>query len=277
MKFILGTKNGMTQVFRADGVVVPVTRVSAGPCVVTQVKKKKKDNIDSVQIGFFEQKKFRLNKAQQGHLKDLSPVKILREFRNGIEHELKRGDKFTVKVFEPGDKIEVTGWSKGKGFQGVVKRHNFGGSPASHGHKDQLRMPGSIGATDAGRVFKGTRMAGRMGNDQVTIKNLEIVEVHVEENEILVKGAVPGAKGGLLIISSQDGEIKIESDEKEVVETEAKIEEVKEEVPAKESKEETPVESVVEEKIEEPKEEKPDEIKKEEKVEDVKDNEVKQN
>ncbi len=211
MKFILGTKDRMTQVFRGDGAVVPVTRVKAGPCVVTQIRKENKGGVEAVQVGFSEQKKFRLNKAQQGHLKDLPSVKILRDFKASSEHDLKRGDKFTVKVFEPGDVVKVTGWAKGRGFQGVVKRHNFKGGPASHGHKDNLRMPGSIGAGGVQRVFKGMRMAGRMGNNQVSVKNLEIVEVHPEENELLIKGAVPGAKGGLLIISSQLGEIKIEA------------------------------------------------------------------
>jgi large subunit ribosomal protein L3 len=210
MKFILGKKLSMTQVFREDGTVVPVTRVSAGPCVVTQVKTKEKDGVGAVQLGFGKQALFRLHKAKQGHLKDLSPVRFLREIRtDGEEQGLKRGDEFTVKIFEPGDKVQVIGKSKGKGFQGVVKRHGFSGSPASHGHKDQLRMPGSIGATDPARVFKGTRMAGHMGDNQVTVKNLEIVEVHPEQNELLIKGAIPGARGGLLIISSADGMIEI--------------------------------------------------------------------
>lgn len=214
MKFILGTKNEMAQVFRADGTVVPVTRVKAGPCVVTQVKKQEKDGVDFVQVGFGDQKKFRLNKAEQGHLKDLPMVRILKEFRNGKDSELKRGDKFTVKVFESGDKVEVIGWSKGKGFQGVVKRHRFRGGPASHGHKDNLRMPGSIGAGGVQRVFKGMRMAGHMGDAQITVKNLEIIEVHPEENELLIKGAVPGARGSLLIISSVGGKIVVEANEK---------------------------------------------------------------
>lgn len=215
MKFILGTKNGMTQLFRADGTVVPVTRVQAGPCVITQVKTDKKHSVNSIQVGFGEQKKFRLNKAKQGHLKDLPTVRLLKEFRNDEEHALKRGDKFTVSIFETGEKVKVTGWSKGKGFQGVVKRHGFHGSPASHGHKDQLRMPGSIGAGGVQRVFKNVRMAGHMGDAQVTVKNLEIVEVYPEQNTIYIKGAVPGAKGGLLLISTPDGEIKLENNEQQ--------------------------------------------------------------
>ena len=177
---------------------------------MTQIKKQAKDGVDSVQVGFSEQKKFRLNKAEQGHLKDLPMVKILKEFKDGKDSALKRGDKFTVKVFTIGDKVEVTGWSKGKGFQGVVKRHRFRGGPASHGHKDNLRMPGSIGAGGVQRVFKGMRMAGHMGDAQITVKNLEIVEVRPEENELLIKGAVPGAKGSLLIISNIDGKIVVD-------------------------------------------------------------------
>ncbi len=255
MKFILGTKNGMTQLFRKDGTVVPVTRVNAGPCVVTQIKTDKKDNVSSIQVGFGDQKKFRLNKAQQGHLKDLPSLRILKEFRNNNEADLKRGDKFTVSIFEPGEKVKVTGWSKGRGFQGVVKRHGFSGSLATHGHKDQLRMPGSIGATDAARVFKGTRMAGHMGDAQVTVKNLEIVEISPEENVLYIKGAVPGAKGGLLLISTPEGEIKLETEKPEESKEEVKTEEPKEEKPEakEEKKEEAPVEEV---KQEEPKEEK---------------------
>jgi large subunit ribosomal protein L3 len=215
MKAILGKKIGMTQVFRPDGTVVPVTRVQAGPCVVTQVKTKDKDGVQSVQVGFGEQKKFRIKKPQQGHLRDLPTVRLMREIKVDDNHELKRGDTFSVKTFAPGDIVQVVGWAKGRGFQGVVKRHGFHGSPASHGHKDQLRMPGSIGATDAARVFKGKRMAGHMGTGRVTVKNLEIIEVHAEENELLIKGAVPGARGGLLFVSSDEGKIEVE----EVVET----------------------------------------------------------
>lgn len=235
MKFILGTKNGMSQVFRTDGTVVPVTRVQAGPCVVTQVKQAAKDRVDAVQIGFSEQKKFRVNKAQQGHLKDLPTVKIMKDFRVGTENTLKRGDTFTVKTFTVGDKIQVTGWSKGKGFQGVVKRHGFRGGPASHGHKDNLRMPGSIGAGGVQRVFKGMRMGGHMGDVQVSIKNLEIIEVLPDTNELLIKGAVPGAKGSLLIITSDNGDITVDV---------VKTEEVK---PAAET---TPAEVVAEVKAE---------------------------
>ncbi len=217
MKFIIGKKIGMTQVFRADGTVVPVTRIQAGPCVVTQVKP------DAVQVGFGSQKLFRLNKSEKGHLKGISAhndpqatVRFLKDFR-GESQNLKRGDQFTVSIFTPGEKIQVTGTSKGRGFQGVVKRHGFAGGPASHGHKDNLRMPGSIGAGGVQRVFKNMRMGGHMGSDQVTVKNLEVVEVHPESHELLIKGAVPGARNGLLYISTNDGSITIQEMQEPVV------------------------------------------------------------
>ncbi len=265
----------MTQIFRDNGIVVPVTRVSAGPCVVTQVKTKEHDGVNGLQVGFGSQKVFRLSKSVQGHVKDLSvgegTLRHLREVNLGeSKNNLKRGDVFTVSIFEPGEKVKVTGKSKGRGFQGVVKRHGFHGSPASHGHKDQLRMPGSIGATGPARVFKGTRMAGQMGDTQVTVLNLEIVEIDKEKNELLIKGAVPGARNGMLLIATLDGEITAqvedvveEPKEETKVETteEPKTEEIKEEVKAEETKEE---------KIEEPKaeeaskaEKKPEETKEE--------------
>lgn len=209
MKFILGTKIGMTQVFRNDGSVVPVTRVQAGPCVVTQIKNGDTNGVQAVQIGFGTQKLFRVNKAQQGHLKDLPTVRVMRDFRVPGSDNLKRGDMFDVTTFVPGDRIQVTGTSKGRGFQGVVKRHGFAGGPASHGHKDNLRMPGSIGAGGVQRVFKGMRMGGHMGDAQITIQNLEVVEVHLDTNELFIKGAVPGARGGLLLISTENGVITV--------------------------------------------------------------------
>jgi large subunit ribosomal protein L3 len=225
MKFILGKKLGMTQVFRDNGAVVPVTRVQAGPCVVTQVKSIEKDRVRSVQIGYGDQKKFRLSKSRQGHLGDLKTVRFLRDNRIEEGHSLKRGDTFRVNIFSEGEKVQVTGRSKGKGFQGVVKRHGFHGSPASHGHKDQLRMPGSIGATGPARVFKGTRMGGHMGDQQVTVKNLEILKIDVDNNELFIKGALPGARNGLLMVATNEG--KIEVDVSEFVE-ERKEEGVKE-------------------------------------------------
>ncbi len=210
MKFILGKKIGMTQVFLPSGMVVPVTKVQAGPCQITEVRVDSKNGTKAVQIGFGEAKEVRLAQPQVGHLKDLSKVRNLRDFKIETNSEVKRGDTITVETFTTGDKVLVVGESKGKGFAGVVKRHHFRGGPASHGHKDNLRMPGSIGAGGVQRVFKGMRMGGRMGGDRVTIKNLEIVEVHPETNELFIKGAVPGGRNALLLISA-DGELKIQT------------------------------------------------------------------
>ena len=199
MKFILGKKIEMTQVFRDDGTVVPVTLIQAGPCVVTQIRTDKKDGYNAVQIGYGLKRS--LNKPLSGHLKDLDNFRYMREFRVA-ESEHKRGDKIDVSIFESGDKVDVTGVSKGQGFQGVVKRHGFAGSPASHGHKDQLRMPGSIGATGPAHVFKGTKMAGQMGNTQVTVKNLEIEKIDPKNNVLAIKGAIPGARNSLVMIKT---------------------------------------------------------------------------
>lgn len=199
----------MTQVFLENGLVVPVTKVQAGPCQVVAVHDDQHEDTKSVQIGFDETKETRLSKPELGHLKDLDKVKNLRSFRVEKNADLKRGDMITVDTFTVGDKIAVVGESKGKGFAGVVKRHHFRGGPASHGHKDNLRMPGSIGAGGVQRVFKGMRMGGHMGTDRVTIKNLEIVQVHPETNELYIKGAVPGARNGLLQISGV-GQLKLQ-------------------------------------------------------------------
>ena len=201
----------MTQVFRADGTVVPVTRVEAGPCVVTQVRTADHDGVEAIEVGYGTRRPWRVKKPQQGHLQGLTMSRWLRSIRLHGEHGLKRGDVFTVKIFVPGEKVQVTGTGKGKGFQGVVKRHHFHGSPASHGHKDQLRMPGSIGAGGVQRTFKNLRMAGHMGDERVTIKNLEVMGVDEAKQELLLKGAVPGARGALLIISTPDGKIEIEA------------------------------------------------------------------
>lgn len=203
MKFILGTKLHMTQKFREDGSVVPMTAISAGPVTVTQVKGDK-DGYSAVQVGYGHKKT--LSKSVTGHLKNLTNFRWLKEFR--LSEPVERGQQIDVSTFNVGDVIEVTGWSKGKGFQGVVKRHGFHGSPKTHGHKDQLRMPGSIGAGEPQHVFKGKRMAGRMGNDQVTLKKLEVMEVDTENNILYVKGAIPGARNGLVMISGE-GELKI--------------------------------------------------------------------
>ena len=207
MKFILGRKQNMTQIFAADGKAVAVTIIKAGPCYVTQIKNDKADGYRAIQIGFDKTKKERLTKPEQGHLKKVKQdLRTLREFRSekfdpeSDAMSWKIGDELKVDIFEQGDKIQVTSISKGKGFQGVVKRHGFSGAPASHGHKDQERMPGSIGATDAGRVFKGKKMGGHMGNEQVTIKNLIITKVDSVKGELYIRGAVPGARNSLVKI-----------------------------------------------------------------------------
>lgn len=182
--------------------MVPVTIVKAGPCFVTQVKKDTGTGRVGIQIGFESVEAKHLNKPQLGHLKDLPSLKFLKEFSLSLGEEVKvnRGDEITVESFKLGDIVEVIGTSKGKGFQGVVKRHHFAGGPATHGHKDNLRMPGDIGAGGVQRVFKDQRMAGRMGGDRVTIKNLEIAAIDVEKDILKIKGALPGGRNGLLAI-----------------------------------------------------------------------------
>jgi len=199
MKFILAKKLEMSQVFLPNGTVIPVTLVQAGPCVVAQVKTEEKDGYQAVQLGFLNAK--RLSKPMTGHQKELPKSRILQEFRLDQPTELKRGDMIEASTFAVGDTIEVAGTSKGKGFQGVVKRHHFHGHPSTHGHKDQLRMPGSIGAGGVQRVFKGVRMAGRMGGETVTVKNLNVVEVR-DGGILAIKGAVPGARNAILSIQT---------------------------------------------------------------------------
>ena len=199
---LLGRKIGMTQVFSPAGEAIPVTVIELGPCVVTQVRDKDRDGYEAVQVGFGDVKPKSLTKPEQGHLAKAGRlVRYLRDFGadNIDEHEV--GQVLTVEIFEPGQIIDVTGTSKGRGFQGVVKRHGFRGGPKTHGQSDRWRAPGSIGAgTDPGRVWKGTRMAGRMGNRRVTVQNLQVVEVLADKHILLVKGSVPGAKNGLLMV-----------------------------------------------------------------------------
>ncbi len=201
MKFILGTKENMTEYFSEDGVVFPVTIVSAGPVVVSRVFTKDKDGYDSVQVGFGTQKESRVTKSRAGAMKGAF-YKHLKEFRikNGEKVDLKEGDSVDVSVFEPGDKIVVSSVSKGKGFQGVVKRHGFSGGPRTHGQKHSEREPGSIGGGLRTHVPKGMRMAGRMGSDRITQKNLKVVFVDKENNIMLVKGAISGRRGTLVEI-----------------------------------------------------------------------------
>ncbi len=200
MKFIIAKKIEMSQRFKENGTVVPVTLLAAAPCVVTQVRTKEVDGYDALQVGTIEEEK--PNLPMKGHTKAVGKAfKEVMEFRLDAPSDLKVGDVIDAATFVSGEFVDVTGVSKGKGFQGVVKRHHFRGGPASHGHKDNLRMPGSIGSGGMQRVFKGLRMGGRMGGEQVTVKNLEIVEADAVKGIIAVKGAVPGAFGAVLSLT----------------------------------------------------------------------------
>lgn len=217
MKGILGKKVGMTQIFDDQGRVIPVTVIQAGPCFVTQVRTLERDGYRAFQLGFEEVKAGRLSGGQKGHLgllkgsekhprrkvlaEAVPPMRYLREFRLKDESPWHEGQKITVSIFEVGERVDVIGTSKGRGTAGVVKRHGFGGGPKTHGQSDRQRAPGSISATTTpGHVFKGTRMAGRMGNARVTAENLLIVAVDPERNLLAVRGSVPGARNGLVMI-----------------------------------------------------------------------------
>ncbi len=199
---IIGKKIGMTQVFRPDGQVVPVTLLKAGPCVVVQRKTPARDGYDAVQLALVEKSR-KPNKPAAGHLKKAGlegGVRFLREFRLKGGADLKPGDRVLVDQFKPNEKVDVTGISKGRGFAGVVRRHGFGGGDATHGSMFH-RAPGSIGASSyPSRVFPGTRMGGQMGNAQVTVRNLEVIDVDPEDHVLMVKGAVPGPNGGYVIV-----------------------------------------------------------------------------
>jgi large subunit ribosomal protein L3 len=231
LKGIIGKKVGMTQVFSEDGAAIPVTVILAGPCWITQVKTEGKDGYPAVQLGFEEigadiedeaardrKVERRMSKPQRGHLgllepsakhperkrfeNPVPPLRYLREFRVSDVDGFEEGQKITVDVFKEGERVDVVGTSKGKGFAGTVKRHHFNRQPKTHGQSDRERAPGSIGATSTpGRVFKGTRMAGRMGGNRVTSQNLEVVVIDADRNLLAVRGSVPGAKGGLVTVS----------------------------------------------------------------------------
>ena len=200
---IIGKKIGMTQLFQENGETVAVTAIQAGPSVVTQIKSRDRDGYDAIQVGFVENKvkQSQLSSPEKGHLRGLENVRYLREFRTDDVSSVKQGDKIDVSFLKQGDLVNATGLSKGRGFAGVVKRHHFAGGPKTHGQTDRHRSPGSIGATTfPGRVLKGQRMAGHMGNRRVTARNLEVIKADPERNLLLVKGAVPGANGELLVI-----------------------------------------------------------------------------
>ncbi|MEQ8625807.1 MAG: 50S ribosomal protein L3 [Vicingaceae bacterium] len=204
MPGLLGKKIGMTSVFSAEGKNIPCTVVEAGPCVVTQVKTEESDGYNAIQIGYGEKKEKNTSAAMMGHFKKSksAPKRKLIEVHGLDEHKV--GDEVKVDIFSEGEWVDVTGISKGKGFQGVVKRHGFAGvGDATHGQHNRLRAPGSIGAgSDPSRVFKGTRMAGQMGNVKSTVLNLRILKVFPEKNIIVVKGSVPGAKGSMVFINN---------------------------------------------------------------------------
>ncbi|MCS7011312.1 MAG: 50S ribosomal protein L3 [Anaerolineales bacterium] len=202
LKGLIGKKIGMTQIFDENGIALPITLIEAGPCYVTQIRLPQKDGYAAVQLGFEEVSPKRLTGGELGHLKSkgLPPLRFLREFR--IKNaDYKVGDKITVDIFSVGERVDVIGTSKGKGFAGVVKRHHFRGQPKTHGASDRVRAPGSSSSTTTpGRVYKGTRRAGHMGHERVTAQGLKVVLVDPERNLIGVRGAVPGPRGGLVMI-----------------------------------------------------------------------------
>ncbi|MDE6417714.1 MAG: 50S ribosomal protein L3 [Duncaniella sp.] len=203
MPGLLGKKIGMTSVFSADGKNVPCTVIEVGPCVVTQVKTAEKDGYDAVQLGFEEKKDKHTTAPMAGHFKKagVAPQRHLAEFK-GFGSEVKPGETITVDLFAEGDFVDIQGTSKGKGFQGVVKRHGFGGvGQSTHGQHNRLRAPGSVGACSyPAKVFKGMRMAGQMGNEKVTVQNLQVVSVMPEHNVLIIKGSIPGSKGSIVLI-----------------------------------------------------------------------------
>lgn len=202
MKFTLGTKQHMIQYFDENGKVHPATVVSAGPIVVTKVFTKEADGYDAVQVGYGTQKKERINKARTGQMGGFGSFRYLKELRikKGELPKVAAGDSVALSVFAPGDKVVVTGTSKGKGFQSVIKRHGFHGGPRSHGQKHSEREPGSIGGGLRNRVPKGMRMAGRTGSDTITSKNHTIIDVDTENNQLVIKGAIPGRRGSLISV-----------------------------------------------------------------------------
>lgn len=204
MKGMIGRKVGMTQIFDDNGNVIPATVIEAGPCYVTQVRTADRDGYAAVQLGFEQAKPRRLTKGQLGHLQrnNLPALRYLREFRLlQADVDVEEGQEIKVDVFEPGEMIDVIGTSKGKGFAGTIKRHGFSRGPKTHGQSDRMRSPGSIGmCATPGRTLKGQRMGGRMGNDRVTIQNLQVLKVDAEHNLLAVKGSVPGARGGIVLI-----------------------------------------------------------------------------
>jgi large subunit ribosomal protein L3 len=204
MPGLIGKKVGMTRIFDEVGIQIPVTVIEAGPCSVVEVRSQDRDGYQAVQVGFGAQTAKRATRAETGHAAKAgleTPPRLMREFRLGEGEEYEVGQTLTVELFAPGDRVKVTGRSKGRGFQGVVKRHGFAGRPATHGHP-MSRTPGSIGpGTDPSRVIKGKKLPGRMGGERTTIRNLQIVRVDGERNLLFVKGGIPGSRNGYVLIS----------------------------------------------------------------------------
>jgi large subunit ribosomal protein L3 len=203
MSGFLGKKIGMTRIFDDTGNVVPVTVIEAGPCYVTQLKSRQSDGYDAVQLGFSSKKEKQVTRPLAGHFRKagIQPVRKLKEFEPFRNREIKSGEEIRADIFKPGDRIKITGTSKGRGFTGVVKRHHFRGGPVSHGQSDRLRAPGSLGqSSDPSRVYKGLRMAGHMGNSRTSVLNLLVVKVDPENNLLFVKGSVPGARNSYVEI-----------------------------------------------------------------------------
>ncbi len=200
-KAIMGVKKGMTQVFDETGVVIPVTVIAAGPCVVLQKKTVDTDGYNAIQVGFLEKDAYKANKPMKGHFAKVGEkvFKHVKEFRIDNVDEYQVGQEINVETFKPGDKVDVTGTSKGKGFAGNIKRHNFHRGPSSHGSRHH-RAPGSLGSVGPARVFKGTELPGRMGGEKVTTLNLEVVKAYPKENLLLVRGAIPGPNKGLVFV-----------------------------------------------------------------------------
>ncbi|MBR5451586.1 MAG: 50S ribosomal protein L3 [Clostridia bacterium] len=203
-KGIVGKKLGMTQLFDANGKVVPVTVIEAGPCVVSQKKTVENDGYEAIQVGFGDMKASKVNKPMKGHFAkaDAAPKKVIREFRLEDTTNYNVGDIIKADVFAEGDKVDVTGTSKGKGYAGVIKRWNFGRLKESHGTGPVHRHGGSLGVIDPARVFKGKKMAGHLGAERVTVQNLDVVKIDAENNIIAVKGAIPGPKGGIVVLKN---------------------------------------------------------------------------
>ncbi len=193
----------MTRIFDEKGNDVQVSVIQTGPCYVTEIRTKDRHGYDALQLGFEEKREKSVKKPERGHFakSGVKPMRVVREFRTFDVGQFKLGDAIKADVFQVGDKVKVIGISKGKGFQGVVKRHHFGGGPVSHGQSDRMRAPGSVGGSSyPSRVFKGTRMAGRMGGDRVTVRNIKVVRVDAENNIVMVRGGIPGAKNGMVVI-----------------------------------------------------------------------------